>query len=267
MTNNNKYKILVLSDLKEGTSTALKNTISLSKMVDADIELFHVIKPIDVVETDSQLSAMRTISKKHIKVEKKIRKLIDPISEDYGSIIHSSFTIGNVKNEIEDKIKKTKPDIIVLGKRKPKKLSFIGDSITEFVLNTHKDIVMIASGTQSLEPEKELSLGFFNNEKQSFESNLIETLISQTDQSLKSFNIVDKLNQTPNELPSTTNKKVDFVFEKNDNVYQTLSSYLVKNKVNLLCVGRIDQAKTQKVNTVKLQDVIDKVDVSLLLTS
>ena len=37
---NNKYKILVLSDLKDTASTTLKSTIGLAKMIDADIHCF-----------------------------------------------------------------------------------------------------------------------------------------------------------------------------------------------------------------------------------
>jgi nucleotide-binding universal stress UspA family protein len=263
----NKYKILVLSDLKEGTNTTLKNTVSLSRMINADIEFFHVKKLTDIVETDSQLSAMRTISKEHIIIEKKIQNLVTPISKEYDVNINTSFAFGNVKNEIENRIKTAQPDVIVLGKRKQKKLSFIGDNITDFVLNTHKGSVMLASDIDGLEPEKELSLGFYNNEKEPLNLKFTDALIGQTEQSLKSFNLVDKVNDTREKLVSTTNKTVDYVFDKNDNAFNTLSSYLVKNKVNLLCVNRGDQTKKQNVITTEIKDIVNKVNVSLFLTN
>ena len=263
----NKYKILVLSDLKEGTNTTLKNTVSLSRMINADIEFFHVKKPTDIVETDSQLSAMRIISKEHIIIEKKIQNLVAPISEEYEVNMNTSFAFGNVKNEIENAIEKVKPDVIVLGKRKQKTLNFIGDKITEFVLKTHKEAVMIASDTYGIEPGKELSLGFFNNEKQPLNLNFTDELIGQTEQSLKSFNIVEKSNDTREKLVSTTNKTVDYVFEKNDNTFKTLSSYLIKNKVNLLCVNRGDNTKNQNNITSDIKDVVDNVNVSLFFTN
>ena len=109
---------------------------------------------------------MRTISKEHIIIEKKIQNLVTPISKEYDVNINTSFAFGNVKNEIENRIKTAQPDVIVLGKRKQKKLSFIGDNITDFVLSIHEGAVMIASEIDGLEPEKELSLGFYNNEKE-----------------------------------------------------------------------------------------------------
>lgn len=264
---NNKYKVLVLSNLKEGTRNTIKNTISLSKMIDADIEFFHVKKPTDIVGTDSQLSAIRTISKEHISTEKKIRELIETVSKDYDISIKTSFAFGNIKNEIENHIRKSQPDIVVLGKRKQKTLSFIGDNITEFVLNTYDGPVMIASEKYGLEPEKGLSLGFFNNTKHPFDLRFTEKLISQTDQPLKSFNIAEKTNQTGIEkLVSNTNKTIDYVFEKNDNTFKTLSNYLLKNNVNLLFVNRDDTTKKDNIKKSEIKEVVNKVDISLFLT-
>jgi nucleotide-binding universal stress UspA family protein len=263
----NTYKILVLSDLKEGTTSTLKNTVSLSKIINADVEFFYVKKPTDIIERESQLSAMRTISKEHIAVEKEIQNLVAPFSKDYNININTSFAFGNVKSEIESIINKTQPDIVVLGKRKQKMLSFIGDSITEFVLNTHKGAVMIASDTFGLEPGAELSLGFFNNQKEPLNLNFTDELIKQTAQPLKSFSIVEKSNKTREKLVSTTNKTVDYVFEKNDNAFKTLSSYLVKNKVNLLCINRGIQSNEQNLLTPEIKDVVNKISVSLLFTN
>ena len=264
---NNKYKILVLSDLKEGTNSTLKNAVSLSKMIDADIEFFHVKKPTDIVETDSQLSAMRMISKEHIIIEKKIKNLVAPIIKGYNVNIKTSFAFGNLKNEIENSIKAVQPDVIVLGKRKQKKLSFIGDNIAEFVLNVHEDTVMIASDTYGLEPGKELLLGFFNNEKEPLNLKFTNELIAQTEQPLKSFSIVEKSNHTGEKLVSTTNKTVDYVFEKNDNTFKALSGYLIKNKVNLLCVNRGDNSRKQNVIASEIKEVMNKVNVSIFLTN
>ncbi|WP_460220194.1 universal stress protein [Psychroserpens sp. MEBiC05023] len=262
----NKYKILVLSNLKGSTTSTLKNTISLSKMIDANIEFFHVKKPTDIVETDSQLSAMRTINKERIVTEKKIKQLITSISNDYDVDIKTSFAFGNIKNEIKDHIEKTKPDIIVLGKRKQKALSFIGDNVTGFVLDTFDGPVMLASEKYGLEPEKELSLGFFNNNKHTSNLGFTEHLINQTDQPLMSFNIVDKPGQQNENLISSSNNTVDFVFEKNDNAFKTLSNYLEKNNVNLLCVNRSHISGRQSKVKSEIKEVVDKVNVSLFLT-
>jgi len=79
----NKYKILVLSDLNKSTSKTIKSSISIAKIVDADINFLYIKKPSDVVQKDNQLSAMRTINQEYFSIDKKIKDLIAPISKDY----------------------------------------------------------------------------------------------------------------------------------------------------------------------------------------
>ena len=69
----NKYKMLVLSDLNETTSSTIKSSISFAKIIKADINFFYVKKPTEVIEKESQLSAMRTINKEYFSIDKKIK--------------------------------------------------------------------------------------------------------------------------------------------------------------------------------------------------
>ncbi len=126
----NNYKILVLSDLKSSSKSTINSAVSLAKMIGGTVDLFHVKTPSEVVLRENQLSAIRSINEQHHKIRNKINELITPITEENEIPINYKFEIGNVKNEIGKYIKETQPDIIVLGKRKPKQLNFIGDSIT-----------------------------------------------------------------------------------------------------------------------------------------
>lgn len=164
---NSKYKILVLSDLKETTNGSLKKAVKLSKTIGADIALFCVKKPTDIVATDSQLSAMRSINKEYIETERKMKNIIAPIIEKENVNIETSFVFGNIKNEIEIQINSCKPDIIVLGHRKRKVLSFVGDKITDFVLKSHQGTVVISSDESDYNFENEFPIDFLKrHEKQ-----------------------------------------------------------------------------------------------------
>lgn len=263
----NKYKILVLSDLKKSTDSTLKNAISLSKMIDADIEFFHVKKPIEIIDRESQLSAMRTINKEHIEIEKKIKNIIYPISEVYNINLKSSFTFGNVKSEISDYLDVSQPDIVVLGKRKSKSLKFIGDNITDYILSTYKGTVMIASKENGLEPENQLNLGMLNSNNSLANLNFIDDLLGQTNGPVRSFSIGKKSNNTELNKTISNHKVIDYVFEKNDNSFKTMSNYLVKNKVNLLCVNRDESIRNSKALKSELKDVVRKTKVSIFLTN
>jgi hypothetical protein len=265
----NNYKILVLSDLKDTTDNILKSTVSLAKIIKADIEFFYVKKPTDVVDTESQLSAMRVINQEHIDIDKQIAAILNPINKDYGLNIKSNFTLGNVKNEIEKRIKSSKSDIIVLGKRKPNAIKFVGDNITDYVLKQHQGTILIAGNKNVLEPGYDLSLGVFNSEKESFNMAFSKDLVSHTKQPLKAFRIIE--NKTVSESNNTLkdNDTVEFVFEKNDNTIKNLSNYLLKNNVNLFCLNRgVHSAKkASKALKPEVKEVINKLNISMLLTN
>lgn len=260
---NNRYKILVLSDLKKDTNRILKSTVSLARMIGGNIDFYHVKKPIDVVETESQLSAIRKIGADHVIIEKKINSLLKSISNEFDIQMNSSFTFGNVKKEINNYIETTKPDIIVLGKRKPNLLKIGGDNITDYVLQNHQGPVMIASSESVLEPNSELSIGVFNNVEESFNIDFANDLMSHAKKPLKSFKILNSDSDFKTTSKDHEFKTIDFVFEKNDSTINNLTNYLSKNKINLFCMSRENQSSK---STVLNSEVIKKLNVSLLFS-
>ncbi|MGJ8591660.1 MAG: universal stress protein [Aquaticitalea sp.] len=264
---NNKYKIMVLSDLKDTSGSTLKSTVSLAKMIGGTIEFFHVKKPTEIVPIDNQLSAMRTINENQLKTEKKIEKIIKPIREEYDVDINYKFSFGNVKAEIGKYIEESQPDIIVLGKRKPKMMKLIGDSITNFVLNNYDGVVMIAADTNVLEPNKELYLGILNGIEQKFNIDFAEDLMGHTQKPLKSFKIVKNSNERETTASVSNKSMVEYVFDQGDNAIQNLSKYLSISNVNLLFVDRSNSNTDTDTSILDsdIQNVMDSLNVSLLL--
>jgi len=56
---------------------------------------------------------------------------------------------------------------------------------------------------------------------------------------------------------------VDYVFEKNDNVFTTVSNYLLKNKVNLLFVDRDKNSRNHSAFKSEIKDMVNKTNVSV----
>ncbi|WP_347373567.1 universal stress protein [Aequorivita sp. Q41] len=258
---NNNYRILLLSDLKKPTESTLKSTVSLAKMIGGQIDFFHVKKPTDVVVGENQLSAIRNIKEEQHLIRKNIQQLITPISEEFGMPISYNFTIGNVKNEIADYIKETKPDIVVLGKRKPKRLKFIGDSITHFILTNFEGVVFIAAENNAIEPNKKVTIGLFNDVTHSFNIDFAAALLANTETTLKSFNILSKndtgLNKTTSSIPTEA-----YTFEQGDNAVKNVSKYIAVNNINLLCINRKNGVSLAESN---INEAMDTLNVSLLV--
>jgi nucleotide-binding universal stress UspA family protein len=253
MKTSKTYKILVLSDLKKSSNHLLKSSISLAKVIDADIQLFHVKNASEIVGRENQLSAMRSINKEYVKTEQKIKKLIAPFATDYDVNIDYAFSFGNPKKEISKHIEESQPDIVVIGKRKYNPLSLIGDQITQYVLKQYKGTVLISSNKSTLEPNQQISLGLLNGTNEHLNVDFADDLMNYAEVPLTSFKIIKSPEDVQkNETPSNQ-KMIEYVFEQSDSVLKNLSRYLSKNKVNLLCVNRENN------------DAISKLNVSLLV--
>ncbi|MBJ6366776.1 universal stress protein [Snuella sedimenti] len=261
----NKYKILVLCDLKSTTNTILKSAVSLAKMINGDIEMLYVKNATEIVKKDNQLSAIRTINGTYITIDKEIQNLVKSFTANYNVNINYTFKFGNVKNEIGKYIKEKQPHIVVLGKRKSMPINFIGDNITEYVLKNHNNEVMIAAEENTLEPNKEISLGVLNNLDSKLNITFAKDLLECTQEPLRSFKTLNKFDALNRSNTSTDMKTVEYVFEKSDSTIKTLSKYLSKGNVNLLCVDRGEE-HSQKAMTKDIKEVINKLNVSLLLT-
>lgn len=262
-----KYKILVLSDLNASTSTILKSTVSLAKMIHGEIHLFHVKKPTEVVKQESQLSAIRTLNQEHLATEKEIQNEIQSISGNYNVAIKYKCSVGNVKNEIAGHIAEQKPDVIVLGKRKSKTVKILGGSITTFVMKKYKGPIMIAASENAIEPNQYISLGIFNEMEKSFDFEFASDLMAHIEKPLKSFKFVKSSNTEETETPRT-GETVEYVFEHKDGAMENLSRYLSKSNINLLCINRNKKQEKNKKNMIMadIREAINTFNVSLLFT-
>lgn len=266
----NKYKIVVFSDLKESLNNTLKSTIGLANMINGEIELFHVKKPSEVVKTESQLSAIRTINRESIAIDRKIQSIAESFAEDFGVKISCSFAIGNLKNEIDAYIREKKPDIIVLQRKKTRVLDFLGDNITQFVHQRHPGAIFIVDDKTILEPKKELSLALLDDGEGAANIELMDNLLTHTQKPLKSFKIVkNPSNLTPSK-EYRGKKTIEFVFEERDDSIKNLSNYLIINNINLLCVGRTKKNPAKKSNNSSINSdinaIVGNLKVPLLLT-
>ncbi|MCA0131101.1 universal stress protein [Winogradskyella alexanderae] len=251
-------KILILSDLKSSTPIVLNNAIALAKMIQGDLEFLHVKKPTELVKTESQLSAVRSINESTIIAKKKIKKLLDPLAEKHKTKVNYKYSFGNIKNEIETFVKKSKPDIIVLGKRKSNRLSFVGDNIIDFVLKSHKGAVLVVSHNSNFSPDNDLSIGIFNKDGSGINGSLIKALVQNAISPIKLF----KIGSTPENLDQFLSKKaVEYVFEDTTDVISNISSYIPKSRVNLLCLNRTEAFNKNKT----IKDIIKRVNVSILI--
>ncbi len=265
-----KYKIAVFSDLKGPLNNTLKSTVGLAKIINGDISLFHVRRPSEVVKTENQLSAIRTINREYITIDKKIQSITNSFAKEFGVNISQSFAIGNLKNEIGKYIREQQPDIIVLQRKKTKLMDFLGDNIAEFVMHQHPGAIFIVDEKKVLEPNKELALALLDDGELTPNIDFVDDLLLHTQKPLKSFKIVNNPSDFKTTKEFRGKKTIEFVFEKRDDSIKNLSNYLTINNINLLCVARSKSNPNKKGENTSINSnikaIVGNLNVPLLLT-
>lgn len=260
---NNKYKILMLTDLKSSPEHLLENALNLAKHINGDIDIFHVKKASEVVEKDNQLNAIRSIKDEHKIIDKRIKDLISSASNPCK--INYSYSLGYIKDEIEKHITEIKPDIIVLGKRKSKSLNIIGDNITRFILKKYNGDIFITSSNSVLKTNSDMSLGVFNNSEKT--SNIANGLLECSKKPLKSFKIIESLPSNKKKENTNSNSNIiEYAFEKQSNTFKNISNYLLKSKVDLFCINRKNDTNTSFLKKTELEQLVSAINVPLFIT-
>ncbi|MBT8376841.1 MAG: universal stress protein [Bacteroidia bacterium] len=258
-----EFKIITLINIADSSKHLMENTIGLAKMFDATVELFYVMKPLDVVGAESQLSAMRNINEKYIKAENKLKKLAKSLSKEHGISVSYAYVIGHIKNEILSKLNKTNADLVIMGKRKSKRLKLVSNNISEFIIKQYNGSVIIASDGNSINPEADLKLGMFNSTVDYSTLKCMDKFIYHSTKPIVTFNVSSKQGKPKaNDTTAPANKVVEYTFEKNDNTMSNIRSYINKSAVNVLCLKRDEDKKF----ALSLNKMLDKVDVSLMIS-
>ncbi|WP_457618304.1 universal stress protein [Lutibacter sp.] len=237
-----KYKLLVLIDLSKTSYVTLKNAVNLAKVIGGSVELFHVKSLTNIVKNENQISAMRSLDEEYNVSKKKLQSLINLILKEDNISIKFDFSFGNVKNEIKHHIEKVKPDIIVLGKRKQKVFNFLGEDITQFLLNKYFGVILIAGEDKNLKSDGGISIGFYSDTLNDYNMEITKDLSKKAASPIKFFKVrkrftVCTTNEVVTRLKSTYNGKnvVEYEFEEST---EALVNFVSKNKIGLLCLGR-----------------------------
>jgi len=242
-----KYKLLVLIDLSKTSYITLKNAVNLAKVIGGSVEVFHVKSLTNIVKNENQISAMRSLDEEYNVSKKKLQSLINLILKEEDISIKFDFSFGNVKNEITHHIEKVKPDIIVLGKRKQKVFNFLGEDITQFLLNKFFGIILIAGEDKNLKSDGGISIGFYSDTLNDYNMEITKDLSKKAASPIKFFKVrkrstVYTTNEVVKRLKSTYNGKnvVEYEFEESS---EALINFVSKNKIGLLCMGRGSKKK------------------------
>jgi nucleotide-binding universal stress UspA family protein len=260
--NTPKYKLLVLTDLSKASEKVLDNAVNLSKMINGSIDLFHVLKPADIVESENPLLAMYTIDEESYKVKSKLKKLVREISKREDIKVNASFRLGNLKSEVLDQIEAINPDIIVLGKQTSRFMSFLGGGFTKFILKNFNGSVLISGKEKIMSPSEAMSIGLFNTTGDELSLELTKDLQKRIKNPIKQFQMHSALEKNIEKEKNV----ITYEFENGTQTIDTIATYVAKNNIGLLCMNQHPQKSTRiqdfKSNVI---EAIHKINVPILI--
>jgi nucleotide-binding universal stress UspA family protein len=269
-----RYKILVLMDKSKASSKILKDAVKFAKIIEGSIDIFQVEPPTNVVKYDNQITIMRDIDEERFKQEMVLKEIVSSIKNEEGLPVICNFTFGNVKNEIKNHIEKTKPDIVVLGKRKKKVVGLLGDQITEDIINSFTGSVLISGNTKGLSSFENQSIGFFNTIDGIEKIALVNDLKEHTKKPLKFFKTLsdEELRSKKEVLEKMKEQELKknaivYEFDANNNNGTEMASFISKNNLALLCVHKnVDENSSLKGKLAKIiTKTIEKINVPVLV--
>jgi len=250
-TTEKKYRIAVLLDMSKSSVFVLTSALELAKQMDRALEAFHV-KP---------ARASRQANPDYASTQAEIETLINRVSEEGQLPIGYRVEHGRVKHRIRDYLALQKPDILVLGKRRPRMGVFF-ESITDFVINqTHTTNVLLLGEDDAFHTFKDINLGFFGNELRESDLEVIKDLQRDSEKAVRHFEI----SQDPSQKRIYPwHKTVSYTFPKGINAMNGLVNYVSKTHTQLLCVPKT-AGKPMMLRSNPIKTVIRKTKVPVLI--
>ena len=254
-------KILTLINVEEPIDTIIASTINLARTFQAEVKFLYVGKPADPTRTENQMEVVRSMNHRRNAVAR-FKIMVKRARQAEGLELDYAILDGPVKKTIQNSLLAYQPDMVVVGKRLPSTMRLIGTQVTEFVLKQFQGPVLIAHPTKVLEIKEDLSVGVLDDLATIQENDVSNALIEHTKQPVKLFTIADgdKASKVEEAQPMPV---VSFKFQNNQNAMKNLTSYVHRNNVHLLCLGRKAEGRTNK--NVIIREAMKRVNTSMLM--
>jgi nucleotide-binding universal stress UspA family protein len=236
------YNFLVLIDFSEASYLALKYTISLAKELGGSIHLFHVAGIEKLIHSENALIVKQKMDEEGDKIKEKLKAIVEIIVTD-GIDATYEYSFGNDLEQIKEQLVFYNPDITIIGRRKLR-LNYRG-RITSYLLNKYSGCLLIAGKDKLFSTVSKVSLACNNQTIDKYDLSIVYQLHESVTSPLSIINILKDSDQNQavqiidsNEHFKKGKDSLQFAYPVNVNVAEGLIDHVVKEKVELLCVGR-----------------------------
>jgi nucleotide-binding universal stress UspA family protein len=196
----------------------------------------------------------------------KMKTLAREIAKKFNVNINTSTILGNLKDETLERIEKTNPDIIVLGKRSPKWVNFLGDGFTKFILDEFNGSVLISGKEKAMSASEIMSIGMLNTTADELQVEIAQDLRKHTKSPIKRFSVRSSSEKNIEKTVAKTENVITYEFESGTNTMDNIASYVAKNNIGLLCMNQQSRKNSRLKNfTSNIKEAIHKINVPILI--
>jgi hypothetical protein len=238
-TKESGFNFLILINFSENSYKALDYLIKLVKTVGGKIEIYCIINPSDMEVSDNQIAALRSIQTEKKRIERKLISIVEMIELE-GIKTCSSYSIGNIKSELKQKLIHAKPDVVVIGK---------GEGFTNWMLNylinEYKESVLILGSESNFLKGTKITIGYNTDTLDKYNFQLISKFCQLSETPLTLLKVVNPLEKNnylkTTNIPSVSDQSdlfFRFEYKNSSNVANALLEDASSCKVELLSIGR-----------------------------
>lgn len=232
----NDVTFLIVVDFSEPSYKALNYLIKLVKVVRGNIHVHCVAEPQDIMGSDNQIAALRSIDSHKKSIENKLNSIIEMIELE-GINVKGSFSFGHLHSELEEQLNDTSPIAVVIGQMK----SGVLGKATEYLLYQFQGNLLIVSDQSEFMTGANIAIGCSNKTLKISNLNLVSIysrltktplLLLEIGESTMEVSEFNTSNQLHEELV------IQYKNDKRSNVIEGLKTFVETNNVELLCIGR-----------------------------
>jgi hypothetical protein len=238
-TKNPELSFLILLNFTETSYKALDYLIKWVKIINGKIEIYSIIDPVGIADSENQITALRSIQEEKKRVERKLSSIVEMIELE-GIKASSSYSIGNLKSELSLKLTQSKPDVVVVGKGKG-----FTNSILNYLINDYKESVLILGSESNFLKGTEITIGYNSDTFDKHNFQLVSKFSQASEIPLTLLKITNSLEKEEpikmSNIPPVTDQSdlyFRFEYKNSSNVAGALLENVSKGNVELLCVGR-----------------------------
>lgn len=229
-------------DFSEASYIALKYSISMAKVQNACIHIFHVIDQDEKI-ADENLDSVTQIIEKERKSVTILQSSICEMIHTEGIETKSMVEFGDLIWMIKDQTEKINPDLVFVGKKEGKLKN--ESRLIKYLLDDYQGSILIVQKEQQFEESSQIALGCSQRTLKSCNIDFALELGKLTHKDLHAFHIQKTSFYSKSEdlseewnLLAENNPEIECTYHKGSQILDGIISFIQKSKSDLVCLGR-----------------------------